>query len=323
MNNDNNSFSNGQNVTTVPVVNGNVVPTTPVVNVTTPVVNNVPTTQVIPQTVSYTAPVVNNTQVATIPIVNSVPTTQAVPQTVPYTTPVVAPTTQPPILEPTPIIEPSTEVPTVPAVTPQQPDNNAMINENLRKVEINNYNPPSKLKIIVLLFFFALIIAFIIFLPQISSYIRNYNSGTSYEKEKEEVITTGKLVCNMNTNTLYLDKEFEFDFSFADSKLKRTKYIVYTKGDSTTEALLDETAEKCKLLKEETQELDGVTIKCDYSDGKLSETQIFELEVVDTEKLTAAFTEAGGILPSYKYDQSIDDIETNMKASGYTCERQK
>ena len=289
MNSENNSFNNGQNVTAVPVVNNNVV-------ATTPVVNNAPTTQVVPQTVPYTAPVVNNNVVAT---------------------------TQPPILEPTPIVEPSTEIPTVPVVAPQpQPDNNTMVNENLRKVEIKDYNPPSKFKIVVLLFFFALIIAFIIFLPQISSYIRNYSSGTSYQKE-EEIITTGKLICTMDTNTTYLDKEYEFDFSFTDSKLKRTKYIVYTRGDSTTEALLDETAEKCKTLKEETKELDGVTIKCDYSDGKLTETQIFELEAVDTEKLNAAFTEAGGILPSYKYDQDIDDIETNMKASGYTCERQK
>ena len=81
--------------------------------------------------------------------------------------------------------------------------------------------------------------------------------------------------------------------------------------------------EKCKTLKESTSQLEGFNIRCDYSSGKLTETQVFELETIDTEKLTAAFTEAGGILPSYKYDQDIDSIETNMKASGYTCSREK
>ena len=42
-----------------------------------------------------------------------------------------------------------------------------------------------------------------------------------------------------------------------------------------------------------------------------------------SEKLTAAFTEAGGVMPVYEYNQEIDGIETNMKASGYTCKREK
>ena len=208
----------------------------------------------------------------------------------------------------------STDVPTT--------DNNAMINENLQKVEIKNYTPPSKFKIFLLFLFFGLLIAFVIFLPQISTFIRNYGKEENYQKPVE-VITTGKLICTLTGNTSDLDKEYEFDFSFADSKLKRTKYIVYTRGDTTTEALLDELNEKCKVLKNGAEELEGVSIKCDYTEGKLNETQIFELETIDREKLNAAFTEAGGVLLSYTYDQDIDSIETNMKASGYTCERQK
>lgn len=285
MNNENNNVNNGQNVTNIPV---------------TPQV--VPSTQA-PEILSYnTAPVQ---------------------QTVPVTTPVVQNSVQVPIVEPTAM--PSTEVPTVPSTIPTagpQPDNNAMINENLKKVEIKDYTPPSKLKIVGLLFFFILLVAFIIFLPQISTIIKNFGQDNTYKPETE-VITTGKLICTLSTNTSELDKEYEFDFSFTDSKLKRTKYMVNTRGDSTTESSLDVLAEKCNDLKNETKDLEGVSIKCDYTDGKLSETQIFELETIDTEKLTSAFTEAGGILPSYKYDQEIDEIEKNMKASSYTCERQK
>lgn len=332
MNNENNNFNSEQNI-----INNNQVPNTEVmtqpVQVTTPVVE--PSTEVITQPVMATTPVVEpSTEVITqpavapAPIFNSVPTTEVMiqpvvePSTEVMTQPVPVPTTESPILEPTPIVMPTTEAPTPSVLTsPPQVDNNAMVNEDLKKVEIKDYTPPSRFKVFVLLLFFAGLVVFIIFLPQISSYIRNYGSD-KYEKV-DEVITTGKLICIMDTNTSDLDKEYEFDFSFVDSKLKRTKYIEYTRGDSTTELALDELAEKCKTLKEETSELEGVSIRCEYSDGKLTETQTFELETVDEEELNAAFTEAGGILPSYKYEQDIDDIEKNMKASGYTCEREK
>ena len=285
MNNENNNMNNVQNV-----------PTTPVVPNTQPVPNKFMQVNDINQI---------NQQTASAP-----------------TTPVVSQPVQPQ----------TTSVPTTPVVSQpvqtqavgQQPqtDNNAMINENLRKVEIKDYTPPSKFKIFILFVFFALIIAFIMFLPNISSMIRIYMSGGNTEPE-QEIITTGKLICDLSTNTTDLDKEYQFEFKFTDSKLQSTKYIVYTRGDSTTEATLDELAEKCKQLKEYTEELEGVSIKCEYSEGKLMEKQIFELEKVDSTKLDAAFTEAGGILPSYKYDQEIDGIEKNMKASGYSCERER
>lgn len=217
-----------------------------------------------------------------------------------------------------------TEPVTSPSVAPQsQNDPNAIVNENLKKVEIENYTPPSKLKIAVLLIFFALLIGFIIFLPQISSMVRVYMSGQNQQPSKEEVITTGRLVCSMNSNTTDLDKEYEFVFNFTDSKLKSTRYVANTRGDSTTENSLDTLAEKCNSLKESTSSLEGVSIKCTYTDGKLMESQSFDLETVNTEELSAAFTEAGGMLPSYQLDQDISEIEKNMKASSYTCERQK
>ena len=281
-----------------------------------------------------------NNNVNTEPVVNQVPTTSVVPNTTPVANKFMAvndvnqinqpvnnvPNTAPVVQQPVQVV-PTTEVITTPptqVVPAPQPtvDNNAMINENLQKVEIKNYTPPSKFKIFLLIVFFLLLIAFIMFLPDISSQIRIYMSGANEPVEKE-VITTGKLICSLSTNTTDLDKEYEFEFSYTDSKLKTTKYVVYTRGDTTTETVLDELAEKCKTLKANTEEIEGVSVKCEYSDGKLMEKQIFELEKIDTEKLDAAFTEAGGLLPSYKYDQEIDGIEKNMKASNYSCERQK
>ena len=283
--------------------------------------NNIPVTPV-PSTVPVT-----NTNPASEPVmvtptqVTTQPTTQAVELLQPAQ-PVIS---TEPVQQAVPIVQvQNTEPVTSPSITPQpQNDPNTILNENLKKVEIENYTPPSKLKIAVLLIFFALLIGFIIFLPQISSMVRVYMSGQNQQPSKEEVITTGRLVCSMNSNTTDLDKEYEFVFNFTDSKLKSTKYVANTRGDSTTESSLDTLAEKCNSLKESTSEIEGVSIKCTYTDGKLIESQSFDLETVDTEKLNAAFTEAGGILPSYSLDQDISEIERNMKASSYTCERQK
>ena len=269
----------------------------------------------------------NGQNVVTIPVVPQQPVqpVPVVPQQPVQPAPVVPqqPVQPVPVVDqqiPTTVVEPTSVAGNGTFATPQQPvDNGAMVNENLQKVEIKNYTPPSKFKVFILLVFFALLIAFIIFLPDISSMIRNYRNGETYQKE--EIITTGKLICTLNTNTTDLDKEYEFDFSFTDSKLKKTKYIVNTRGDVTTESTLDVLAENCKNLKNETSELEGISIRCEYTENRLIETQVFDLETVDVEKLTTAYTEAGGILPSYKLDQDIDGIEKNMKASNYTCER--
>lgn len=275
---------------------------------------------------------------------NSEPVIQPVTEPVavqPVTEPVnVQPSFQVPVVEPnlvsTPMTEPIQAQPVVAQpqmVTEPQvntvsasdsklvTDDSKILNENLKKVEIKDYTPPSKAKIILLIIFFIALILFIIFLPQISSMISNYKSGVNYQKQEE--ITTGKLVCTLSATTKELDKEYEITFDFTDKKTKKSKYIIITRGDSTTENSLDELNEKCNNLKKETDGLDGFSIKCDYTDTKLVETQYFNLETIDKEKLGAAFTEAGGILPTYEFNQDIDSIEKNMKASKYTCERQK
>lgn len=302
MNNENNNINNIQPVV-VPTTEPVVVPSTEV-----PVVN--PTTEA-PVIMPSTEPAVQPVQ----PAVDKFMTVSDINQ-------INQPATQP-VVSALPTVEPTTEAPVVvPSSEPQLvTDNNTMVNENLKKVEIKDYTPPSKLKVTLLIIFFIGLVAFIIFLPNISSMISNYKSGVSYQKE--EKVTTGELICSLSTNTKDLDKEYEVVFTFIDSKLTRDKFITTTRGDSTTEGSLDELNEKCTNLKSESEGIDGFSIRCDYTDNKLIETQSFNLETIDTEKLDAAFTEAGGMLPSYQFNQDIDGIEKNMKASGYTCERQK
>lgn len=218
---------------------------------------------------------------------------------------------------PEPVIQNTNPQMNIPNVN--TPDSNAIVNENLKKVEIN-YTPPSKFKVVLLVLFFIALLGFIIFLPDISSLVSKYRSGNI--DDKEEVITTGRLECSLSTNTANLDKEYDAVFKFTDSKLERTEFVYTTRGDVTLdEETLDKLANTCKQLKENVKSMQGVTIQCNYSDGKLEEIQSFDLSVIDVDKLGSAFTEAGGTNPTYQYGQDIDKIESNMKASNYTCKR--
>ena len=215
------------------------------------------------------------------------------------------------------------QTPIVNQQTPNtNPDPKIVVDQNVKKVEINNYTPPSKFKVFLLILFFILLIVFIIYLPEINTMIKNYREGgTNYQKEE---ITTGKLICSLETNTTNLNKSYEFTFTFVDSELLREKFITSTRGDSTADdADLDTLANSCKRLQEDTKDLDGVEIGCDYSEGIVTERQSIDLETVEIEKLDAAFTEAGGIMPGYQYKQDISSIEKNMKAAGYSCKREK
>ena len=198
---------------------------------------------------------------------------------------------------------------------------NQMVNEDLKKVEVN-YTPPSKAKMVSLILFFIFLIAFIIFLPDITTMVNKLKEG---EQEAENTkITTGRLVCTYSTNTTNLDKDYKLTFAFTDNKLDRLDFNLTTKGDPTLDATtLDQLADECKLLKQFTASVEGVNITCDYAEGKLTEKQSFVYADLDAEALSSAYSEAGGTSPQYVAGQDMDVIEKNMNASGYSCERQQ
>ena len=204
---------------------------------------------------------------------------------------------------------------------PEVNDPNSAVNENLKKVEVN-YTPPSKGKTVALILFFVFLIGFVIFLPNITTLINKFKSGNV--EGGETVITTGRLVCEFDTNTTNLDKSYKLVFAFTDNKLDKLDYTITTKGDPSLDAkTLDELADRCKKLKSATGSVDGVTVSCDYSEGKLIERQAFVYVNLDADGLDAAYAEAGGTNPQYANGQDMDTIEKNMNASGYSCKRQK
>lgn len=193
----------------------------------------------------------------------------------------------------------------------------SVVNEKLKEVEIN-YTPPSKFKTAMTIMMFILLIAFVIFLPEITSMINQFKANKN--KEPEKVITSGKLECSLKSNTSNLDTEYLRIFKFEDSKLYEANYTLTTKGDVTLdEKTLDNMAEKCNHLADSTKNLEGVTINCSYSEGKLEERQNYIFATINYNDLDAAFTEAGGTYPEFNDGQDISTVEKAMNAAGYSC----
>lgn len=200
-------------------------------------------------------------------------------------------------------------------------DTNDIDNEKLKHVEIE-YTPPSKAKTILLVLFFVFLLGFIIFLPDIQSMVSKYKAGAY--NTVDDTITTGKLECSLNSSTANLDLDYDRVFNFTDSKLEKATFTLVTKGDITLdEATLDELNVKCEQLATNVDSLSGISVSCSYKDGELTEKQVFTYSSVNMDEVDSAFSEAGGVLPTFEYQQDIDEIEKTMNAAGYTCSREK
>ena len=107
--------------------------------------------------------------------------------------------------------------------------------EKLKTVEVN-YKPTSTGNTVMLVIFFIVLIAFVIFLPDIQTLIAQYKAGPV---EVEE-ITTGKLVCTLSSNTVNLDRDITRIFEYTDKKLVSAKFTTIVRGDpSLDEETLD------------------------------------------------------------------------------------
>ena len=200
-------------------------------------------------------------------------------------------------------------------------DPNAQVNEKLKRVEID-YKPPGKFKIFLMIVFFIFIIAFALFLPEISEYINLYKAGKLNQVTEE--ITSGKMICTLKSNTANLDMEYTRTFYFFDLKLDSANFKLVTRGDPTQdEQTLDELNKKCVKLDQSTKNISGFSVSCDYTDGKLTEVQKFEYARINQDEIDSAFAEAGGNLPEFKNNQDITDIEKKMNSAGYSCLKEK
>ena len=198
---------------------------------------------------------------------------------------------------------------------PEEPVTPVATEEKLKTVEVN-YKPPGKGRTILLILFFAALVLFVIFLPDIQSGIALYKSGP----EKIEEINSGKLVCTLESNTVNLDRSVKRVFEFTDNKVKSAKFTTVIRGDaSLDEEALNEMNAQCITIKDAVQKMNGISVVCEYEEGLLTEKESFDYETYNLEEVSAAYTEAGGSVLEFQKDDDIDLIMTNMRQGGFTC----
>ncbi len=180
--------------------------------------------------------------------------------------------------------------------------------------------PVSKAKYTLMIIFFIFMFGLIYFLPDISSFISLKKAER--DQANTPAITSGLLTCKLNKTTSIFNIEYTGQFRFEDSKLNKLTHITTTTGDARADAdPLAEIMTKCGILQEQAATLGGIRVTCEQSGGTVIEKQVLDYTTLDIELVTSAYVEAGGVYPEFKNEQSIDEIEKNMYASGYTCER--
>lgn len=185
----------------------------------------------------------------------------------------------------------------------------------------DNNSGGGKFQTIFLILLFVGLLAFIIYIDDITVYMQTRKDRKNQVVEK---ITTGTLVCNSEKSTNDMDYSYSARFEFRDNKLKRLNYAMEIRGDvNLDDAKLTELNNECLLVRKYAGNLNGIDVNCSLENGLMKEKQSFTYDSIDREAAMSAFIEAGGIYPEYKKDQNVDEIEKEMNAAAYTCERIK
>lgn len=180
----------------------------------------------------------------------------------------------------------------------------------------------SNFKYYMAFLFFLALLFMIVFLPEINAFFTQRR--TLKEQEENATITTGTLSCTMNTNDDRFDYYYETAFDFRDNEMYRLTFTTQIKGDRNLDAVdLANMENQCELLESQVSSLSGIRVACSLNEGVYENEQILDYSSLNTEDVTTAYLEAGGTYPNYVYQQSIDDIEKQMNASNYTCERHR
>ena len=208
-------------------------------------------------------------------------------------------------------VAPQAEIPvtTVASETPT--------NENMSK----STKPPKKGKgksiLLVLLFLFF--IAFVYFLPDITSYITNYQK----EKNQESMLMNGTLTCNITISDNDVNRTVETIFRYRENALKSTRTTTTNRLTDTAvdNSALTEADTNCNRLKGVLTETTGMSCDCTVSATMQQTVQEIDYEKLDMNYVTTNITEFEGFYPEYELDDNIRQIEVDMERAGYSCTR--
>lgn len=219
-------------------------------------------------------------------------------------------------IQPDPIIAPTVE--NVEPVTSND-NNNIMENKRMEKVEIE-YVPPTKFKTAMMVLMFLIVLAAIIFMPDITKYVELLKNPPEPEVNNE-VIQNGSMSCGLETSDEKYNYIYSGDFSFENRQLKNLTYSLTTKGDRVLDSTeLTLMYNNCKALSTElTNKPIGVMVNCDLYDGTLKVDESIDYSQFVLKDAEELFNKYAIKLADFEADENIGDIENELKKSNYIC----
>ncbi len=204
------------------------------------------------------------------------------------------------------VIQPSVSA----VVTPENTNQVKQIANNSEAFDDNI--GPSKTKVFLLLIFFILVLAFVVFLPDISSIIKTGKISSGSNE-----IVNGTLSCSMTKSLDNTETTYEMNFSFTNKKLQVSTFNIIT--ESEDKKIINEKYLECKNIEEISEKTSGIDVSCSSSSSISTMRENYTYNIIDTNNLTK-FTEAGGTYPEHEFEQDIYDIKNSMIKNGYDCE---
>lgn len=181
---------------------------------------------------------------------------------------------------------------------------------------VNKKNQNNSFKVVII---FIVILLVVFFLPNISDF---FSKLSQKDENSVQSISTGVLKCSLDRKSDEFNYTYESDFSFFNNQLRNLDYT-YTIVDDKTKSKdeLKSFYSKCVVLQEMIEPLDGISVSCYLKENEFNQNQTINYLSINEQDVTSAYLEAGGMYPSFRKNQNINEIEKNMKSSGYSCVR--
>lgn len=173
----------------------------------------------------------------------------------------------------------------------------------------------STFKFIIAIIFFISFTGFVIFIPEISKFVKS-KMGNQEKPVESNLVSNGTLLCEKKTTSDETDITYTLDFTFEDKKLILSSYTI-TYESLDTEYISKKEAE-CKLVAEKSKDVNGIETTCKNKQGILVINEDYTNKDIDKSNITA-YTEAGGTYPEFEYGENVYDIQTKLVKQGYDC----
>ena len=208
---------------------------------------------------------------------------------------------------------PSSSATAVPTVAPQ--------NVEQKQEKTTTPEEPEKkegcFKYILAFIFLFLFAGFVIFIPDVTKFVKQKTSGKGKTTAETKVVEDGTLTCTRVKSSDETDINYKLVYSFKDKGLITSKYeITY---ESLNTDYLNNKKLECDKVENVSKETNGIDTNCSYKNGILIMTENYTNQDIDKSKLTA-YTETGGTYPEFNYGHNAYDIKTSLEKQGYDCE---